>query len=310
MRKTTTVLIDDLYKNPGTSLLTFCFEPHLSDRSDIRLKNCRSQHATVEGKDLYIFDDYFEAAEADDLRRFSKTTTFSRHSYGSPEAIQTGEKPARSMNGKERWQFFSNPPSAIKELYNVLSLLSHQLDAEITTLPWELCDASLHGSPAVIANMIEEATTESMDLGKHQDCSPEKKLSFGIPILYENESKYHDSQFMNGATGKPWLVSLMLYSTDVEFLPEYRMGTAFYEKNGQIAHRVGCTDMRWVLFESDILHSIEASNIPPHIKTWRISYVFKLIMNPRSPHQNIKAELYKQLTSGVEDIKMLFNIQL
>ncbi|HLB52864.1 MAG TPA: hypothetical protein VJK48_04075 [Chlamydiales bacterium] len=131
---------------------------------------------------------------------------------------------------------------------------------------------------------------ESSDHGKHRDCNPSSKISFGIPILYE-EGKTHGPQFSNGALGKPWLISLMLYVTAPNFKPEYQMGTTFYDESNQAPVRVDSQHMRLVLFESDLLHSIEASKIPAGISTWRLSYVFKLIVNPRKENTRVKEGL-------------------
>jgi hypothetical protein len=200
------------------------------------------------------------------------------------------------MNGKERWQFFSNPPTAIREVYKLFGTLAHQLNADVTTLPWELCDSSSHGSPAVIANKLEEASLESRELGKHQDCNPASRVSFGIPILYSQEKEHHPNQFANGAPGKPWLISVMVYTHAEEFLPDYCLGTVFYHNNGKVALRANCLNMRLVLFEGDIFHSIEESKIPSGTKTWRISYVFKLILNPREKHQDIKKAFFESVS--------------
>jgi hypothetical protein len=192
------------------------------------------------------------------------------------------------MNSKERWQFFSNPPQPILELYNLFGMVAHCLGAEVSTLPWELCDANRNGSPAVIGNFLDEASQESMELGKHRDCDPTSRVPFGIPILYHQENKFHPSSFTNGDVGKPWVISVMLYATDEVFLPEYRLGTAFYNQRGEPAFRADCLHMRLVIFEGDIVHSIEASKIPTPVKTWRVSYVFKLVLNPQNPNQSIK----------------------
>lgn len=282
IRKGATLLTNDLYNTPQTSLLVFHFEPLSTSSSNFRLQNCSVKHASVSGKDVYIFDDFFSEPEKQEMRNFSEKATFSRNSYGSAEAIERGEKPARSMNGKERWQFFSNPPKAINEFYKLLGNLAHRMNAEITTLPWELCDRSSNGSPSVIGNLLEEASKQSMELGKHQDCSSEKGIAFQIPILYSEEKEFHPSHFDNGDIGRPWLISVMLYSTAENYSSEYCMGTAFYKDDGEMDLCADCLDMRLVLFEGDILHSIEESKIPPGVSTWRVSYVFKLLVNPRS----------------------------
>jgi len=202
------------------------------------------------------------------------------------------------MNGKERWQLFNQSPPAIKEIYKLLGMLSDRMDAEITTLPWELCDPSSHGSPSVLGNLLEEASFESMELGKHQDCNPKKGTAFGIPILYSDKKEFYPNHFENGDPGKPWLVSMMLYVADEEFLPEFCMGTTFYTHDGALLLRTNCINMRLVLFEGDIFHSIEESKIPREIKTWRASYVFKLMINPRQKDQNLK-KIFSELFSAV-----------
>jgi hypothetical protein len=194
------------------------------------------------------------------------------------------------MNGRERWQFFAKPPKAVNELYKLFAMLGEKLGGDVSTLPWELCDASSHGSPAVIANKLEEASFESMELGKHQDCNPETRISFGIPVLYGEG--LHEGRFVNGDRGKPWLISVMLYVADEGFLPEYRMGTVFYRKDGSIAVRADCTNMRLVLFEGDIFHSMEESRLPEGVKTWRVSYVFKLIVNPKREGESMKKAFF------------------
>lgn len=299
--KSSAKLIDDQYAHPNTSTITFQFDTHSFPSSDDRLRNSLINHGLIEGKDLYVIDNFFTAPEGEEMRAFSRNATFSRNSYGSAEAIEKGEKPARSMNGKERWQFFAKPPSAVQAIYKLFSTLSEKLNAEITTLPWELCDQSSYGSPAVIANKLEEASEESRELGKHQDCNPEARISFGIPILYSQSQEYHPSQFINGEKGRPWLVSVMLYSTADNFLPEYGLGTVFYDHRENIVLRTNCFNMRLVLFQGDIFHSIEESIIPQDTATWRISYVFKLIINPKGSGDSVK-EKFKDFIKAISDI--------
>ncbi len=90
----------------------------------------------------------------------------------------------------------------------------------------------------------------------------------------------------------------MLYVTAKTFFPEYRLGTVFYDRNDNIVERVECKNMRLVFFEGDIFHSIEESQIPPELKTWRISYVFKLIVNPKDPNRSVK-KIFFDLFSNV-----------
>ena len=200
------------------------------------------------------------------------------------------------MDNKEKWKFFSNPPQSVKEVYKLLSLLSEKMNAEITTLPWELCEKDIC-APAFATNRIEHLSHESMELGEHEDYDTETGISFGIPNLYSKEPGLHPSTFVNGSPGKPWLVSLMLYATSDDFDPKYGLGTVFCNSKGKVMARADTLHMRFVLFEGNIVHGIEESKIPPGIKPWRVSYVLKLVINPRSENQSMKKSFYEIMKS-------------
>jgi len=291
IRRSTAVLIDDYYNTPKTSLMTFHFEPDLFATSDKRLKECPVFHGAIEGKDFYIWDQFFQEGEKSELRDLFGNATYSRFSYGSPESIEQGEKPAKSMNNKERWDFFSKSPPVLEELHKLFSIFAHEMDADLMTLPWELCHGTT-GSPSVIANYHEKITQESLRFGKHQDCCPAEGVLFGIPKLYA-ENELQEKQFENGAKGKPWMISMMLYSTSANFCPKYKMGTVFFDSQEKVMLQLGCKHSRLILFEGDIHHSTDASEIPVEINVWRTSYVFKLIMNPKRREQNLKQDFYK-----------------
>ena len=294
VRKSVATLIDDYYANDKTSLLTFHFEPATFDSSLSRIKACLTKLACIGDKDFYVFDDFFSQEEGEEIRELFGKLTYSRFSYGSSESIDNGEKPARSMNNQERWSLFSRYPSSIREIYKLFSTLADQMNADMMTLPWDLCHGKT-SAPSVITNYHEEITEESMLNGKHQDCNPEGMISFAIPILYGKEGEYHERQFKNGDTGKPWMISLMLYATSKEFLPEYHMGTVFYHDDGKDALKANCINTRMVLFEGDIFHSTDVSKVPSDKKVWRTSYVFKLVMNPKKEGQNLKEEFMRLL---------------
>lgn len=295
IRKSKASLVSECYNTPSTSLLLFHFEPCRYVSTLDRFQNVKVQRADISGKNVYLIDGYFSKTEEEEMRNFSKTASFSRNSYGSEEAIEKGEKPARSMNGKERWQFFTSPAVAIKEVCKLLGYLADAIQCDISTLPWELCDQSGNGSPTIIANFLEEASYESMELGKHRDSDPKKNVAFTIPVLYENKEETHPSTFTNGESGRPWLITLMLYVTKEDFIPSYQLGTVFYDDAGKVAMKAYCSSMRLVLFESDILHSIEESSIPMDEASWRVSYVFKLLANPKRKEQCIREDLKKMM---------------
>lgn len=297
IKKDKTVLIGDYYQSPKTSLLIFHFDPENFSSSKLRMDRCPVTHLSIDHKDLYTFDGFFQPKEKGELRDFFANASYSRTSYGTAESIEKGEKPAYSMNTKERWDFFAHPPISIQEVHKLLSYLAYQLDVDITTMPWELAIGSTSiVLPSVIVNYHNvDVSQESMKLGKHQDFNPEKGLFFGVPVLYGKEGEWHDTHFSNGTPGKPWFVSMMLYSTSEDFDPSYGLGTVFFTKAGELVTQVKCTDGRLVLFEGDIFHGPEASTLPPTGKPWRISYVLKLIFNPRHPDQDVKKVLFDLL---------------
>lgn len=278
--KEKTTLLDDLYDTAKTSLVVFRFPASSHPSTQERIQRSKIELTTIDGQDLYVVDDFFTKEEGSLMRSFVQSSTFSKSSYGSSSAVEKGERPAKSMDSKERWRFFSKPEAPIQEILFFLEKLAQETHSEITTLPWELCDEKGNGAPAVIANFLEEVSLENQMLGKHQDCNPEKGISFAIPVLYE-EGSFHEPKFINGAPGKPWLISVMLYVTEENFSSDHKMGTIFYTKKGDLATRIDCKNMRLALFEGDIFHSIEASQIPKETKTWRTSYVFKLVLNPK-----------------------------
>ena len=296
IRKDATFLLNDYYNTSKTSLLIFHFDPFFFLSSKERMHKSLIKQVDIDGKDLYVIDGFFSKSEAELMRGFSKRATFSIPSYGSQEAIEKGEKPARSMNSKERWSFFANPPSAMQEFYKLLANFAHEMDAEITTLPWDLCAQGTNTS-SVVGNLLEEVSYQSMELGKHRDSHPKKGISFGIPVLHSNEKgAVYSSSFANGEEGKPWVISAMIYATEENFSPEYQMGTVFYKDSEKECLFTNCHNMRIVFFEGDIIHSIEESKIPSNLKTWRISYVFKLVINPRNKKESMKvkfSEIFK-----------------
>lgn len=288
-------LMSDRYKSPSTSMLLFHFESQPSASIEARLRKAAINRFDIEGKDIYIFDDFYSKAEGEQFREYSRNTKFSRSSYATPESRDRGEEAARSMNNMEKWELCKNPPSPIKQFYQLLGMLAHHLNADISTLPWDLCDQNACAS-AVATNRLERSSMENMEKGKHEDFNTEKGLPFAIPILYSKENAYYPCNFINGAKGNPWLISFMLYATEDNFIAkEYGLGTVFFNRNGEAALRSDCRHMRFVLFEGEILHSIENSVIPPEVHTWRVSYVFKLLLNPKNEQESIKERFFEQL---------------
>lgn len=294
IHKASSVLLDDCFKNPKTILLNFHFEPHLFPSIAARLKTCTIQSGAVEDKSYYIIDNFFSATEAKTLQDFSQTAPFSLKIFASDESKAQGERPARAMNSQERWQFFSHPPEAVCSLFRLFNLFASQMDAEISTLPWDLCSEN-SSSPCFATNFLEEMSTESMEFGKHRDYHPANKIAFGIPLLYGKKEELHPPSFLNGAPGKPHILTFILYSAANTFQSEYGLGTVLYQDSGKEAVRVACEDTRLLIFEGDLIHSIEESKLPPDIETWRVSYVFKLVFNPMKENLSMKQQFSNML---------------
>ncbi|WP_068470238.1 hypothetical protein [Candidatus Protochlamydia phocaeensis] len=296
LRPDQAVLANELFNNANTNMLIFHFQPHPFPAIKEKLQESSVQHAAIEERDIYILDDFFAYQTSQDLRTFTEQAEFSKRTFASYTSREGGEEPARAMDKRERWNFFTNPPQAIQEVYQLLGLFAYSIGADIATQPWNICyeDACLS---AVATNRLESVSSDTMTKGKHDDYCPEEGIPFEIPILYPSEKSYHPTQFINGSPGRPWLVTLMVYVAEENFKPEYGMGTIFCQSNGEIALREECRHMRMVLFEGNIVHGIEESRIPPDRKTWRVSYVYKLTFNPKQEGQSVKKDFYHYMQS-------------
>ncbi len=294
LRKATALIAADRYKTAKTIPTVFHFEPCLFETAGRRMQTVEIKHASIDGKDIYLLDNFFSAQETSAMQTFSQQAAFSRDIFGSAESIGKGQRPARSMNSQEKWEFFSHPPEAVEAIYQWFCWLSVRLDAEISTFPWDLCHQDI-SSPAIATNRVDAQSAECMEMGKHRDVDPERGLAFGLSALYGQG--HHLEPFANGAPGKPWLVSVMLYTTDENFSPAYGMGTVFCNEQKETVFRAECRSMRLVLFAGDIIHSIEESRLPLGSSSGRVSYVFKLAINPRRTDQCVK-ELFSQLVSS------------
>ena len=279
-------VLADAYKTPNTIPLAFSFQ-FLHDL--VRSRQIESH--SLDGKDLFIINDFFTEDEGRELREFSTTAAFSQKIYGNEMSSSYGEAPAKMMNGKERWQFFHRPPLAILALFDLFGSWSHKIDAKVITLPWCLSDQKTT-SNCLATNFLTENSKPSTEYGKHRDYDPAQGLAFTIPCLYDQAKEF--DRFENGALGHPLMLTVMVYATATNFQPDFGMGTLFYSCKGHEI-KVPCRHRQMVIFEGDILHTIEASHIPPEIQTWRVSYVFKIILNPRKAYQSMRQLLRDNL---------------
>jgi hypothetical protein len=70
MRKDSTILLQSHFKNPKTIPLIFHFEPE-SNHQEERLKGSYIQCISIEGKDIYLIDHFFQPEEIRDMCDFS-----------------------------------------------------------------------------------------------------------------------------------------------------------------------------------------------------------------------------------------------
>jgi hypothetical protein len=288
--------IDIPFKHPQTNSLIFEFPSSFSSNSKSQLSSSTCNYYEIGQKSLYIFDDFFSKLEKDQMRSFIEGTTFSRKLYGKQKAEEEGEEPAYTMDNKTKWNFFSSPPPAITTIYKLLSHLSYKLDSEITTQPWELYNNEIC-VPAVVTNHINHFSKKSEVLDKHDDANPKQGIGYRLPILYSNDNSFFPYNFSNGATDTPWLVSLLIYSTSKSFKPDNGLGTHFYYDDNTLATTASCQDLRFVLFDCDLIHGMQASQQESLMKTSRTSFVFKLAINPRKKGFCAKEKFYQLIQS-------------
>lgn len=293
------LLLNERYRTPSTSLILFHFEPKIYAFIHDNLKQSIIHKKEAGGRWIVVVDHFFSKAASMGLTEYSRQATFSRSSYADHASRESGEEPARSMNNKEKWQFFANPPEAIKQVFKLLSTLAKEMDADISTLPWDICDEHICAS-AVATNRLERASKASEERGKHEDFNTKEGIPFAIPILYPADQKHFPGKFLNGGEGNPWLVTLMVYASEANFDPETMgLGTLFYDDAGILVFKGTCVQGRIVIFEGDIVHTIQESHIPEGVATWRVSYVFKLIINPKKAHvSNLREKLFSALEPG------------
>ncbi len=292
-------LIDKEFDRLTTNLLSLVFAPDLDRIVINRLSQTHIDTRLIQGKHLHVIDRYFDDEICSSMREIARTTLFDRSIFASSEAREMGEMPAQAMSMHKEWQSCIDPCKAFEQIYRLFGFVSQQLESQLSMLPWRLCtDRKI--TSAFATNRLEGCSSLSMEAGKHKDYDT-SALPFAIPVLYEDSNTYYRAGFTNGECGRPLLISAMLYVTAPNFdSSTYGLGTVFCTKDRKIVKRVESHHMRLVLFEGDIVHSIEESTIPPGTQTWRISYVFKLIINPKSPHLSLREKLYSLLHPGNE----------
>ena len=70
---------------------------------------------SIEGKDVYILDNFFLEDEAEGMLEFSKKGQFCKKIFADQKSEEKGEEPDRAMDNKEKWRFFANPLLKVPE---------------------------------------------------------------------------------------------------------------------------------------------------------------------------------------------------
>lgn len=292
--KKTFELLDDLYLASKSSLVGFAINRLDTQLVSSRLSKATVTHQSLGDKEFWVIDGLFNENENVELRQYLNKASFSLKSYGSQQAIDQGEEPSYTMSGKERTLFLSHDFMGMRVFYQFLSFLSISLEAEIATIPWELSDGISSSSPSIAINKCLQMSTSSQNLGEHKDVDPSSSLSFSVKSLYDGTS--YPKAFENGKIGHPWFVSCILYCCDESFLESYDLGTLLYSDDQSQKAQVTIKPMRLAIFPSDMIHTINASSIPPQVKTWRVSIVFKLMISPKNKQSHLPT-LFKSLLS-------------
>ena len=127
---------------------------------------------------------FISQEEAGRSGHFTEKASFSRNSYGSPEAIKQGER--RSFDEWKRAVaiLLPSPASPSRILQIVEHFSGREMDAEISTLPWELCDAASNGSPSVIGNFLKALLLRAWTSGGTKTVIPKR----GSPLAYRSST--------------------------------------------------------------------------------------------------------------------------
>jgi len=154
------------------------------------------------------------------------------------------------------------------EISKLFCTISHKLNAEVLTQPGRLCD-EVSCLSAIVTNFHTSMTEQNSRLCLHRDYNPQKGMNY---TLAREDGTLFPVPFENGAKGKPWLISVIVYMTSKDFDPEEGLGTHFYDDNKELKHVIKCKHLALTIFEGDVLHSIAPSK--EGVKGKRVSIVF------------------------------------
>jgi hypothetical protein len=239
--------------------------------TQLRLKSAKLKMRFFSGLMHLQIDNFFTNKESAELRGVGEFSRTSEISFPVNNiSLMSGEKPPKIMSEDDRLQLFKQPPAALDAVHKLFSFFGSALNVDISTVPWGL--VSCGNNFAISIDKVSE------DVGWHLDYDPSKGLPFAISKRYNEE--YYSSVFDNGSANSPLMLTVLVYTAAENFKTEWGMGTRFQDLHG-VKTTVECEHMRMVIFECNISHSIQQSFIPPGIKTWRNSFVYKIILRRR-----------------------------
>jgi hypothetical protein len=275
-----------------------------------RLKNAHIQRFTAISdtgtqKSAWIFDHLFSEEESDDLRKFAEAKNYPVEVFANATSARNGEKPAQSLKFEDTYEVVTFANCAeIQTIQAIFASIGKKMQATVSLQPWKACEKRRERivcAEAVVTNRVEEISKEASDLGWHADYNPAKGLFFGITMLGKPNHELYRTPFENGAKNCPWLISAILYIAAKNFKQdEWKMGTIFKSETST-PYRVSAKHARLILFEGDALHSMEKSEIPSGETTWRVSFVWKLIIRPNQPDHS--SSLKSEFTKLIDTIK-------
>lgn len=238
-----------------------------------RLKNALIKSHFLDGKLLLTIDHLFDLQEGQELRTFVAKSSFPERIYSTPLSLKAGETTAKQLAASIRKKLLFFPPPPLDVMTKLFAYIGSKLNVDVSSLPW------VPNIPhPLVNNFLTELDFYSSAIGWHSDYETDA-LKFRLADKRSNQSKFYEG-FTNGAPGKPYILSIILYTTADNFDPTWGMGTLFADKNNFSLQPVGCQNMRIVIFEGEIRHKIVESHIPPGVNTWRNTFVWRIVLRP------------------------------
>lgn len=266
-----------------------------------RINGIYLKSTTIEEKQIFEIEDFFSIKELENLREVLNYD-YSLPLFASREAELAGEIPTKALSLRvARDSLILKPCLAIKEVLKFLGVLSHLLKAEVLLFPIQIqSNSSKVRVRSLTTNFLSSMSEENSLTGLHRDYEPQKGMPF--QFLKTNKTTFAN-KFINGEKGQPWLISLIIYATDLEFTEENRgLGTIFYSEDQKLSYNCSCKHGKIVLFEGDILHGISPSKDTSSLLS-RVSLVYKVAFLPETDEQSVRDDFQKVFVSQFGRLK-------